>query len=58
MMKILGWVSIVLIACTLLCGLWMKFGPGEKDANFHGLLSIVSILVCLVTIIFYMFRLK
>ena len=57
-MKILGWVSIILIACTMLCGLWMKFGPGEKDADFHGMLSIGTILVCLVTIILYMFKIK
>lgn len=57
-MKILGWVSIILIACTMLCGLWMKFGPGEKDANFHGMLSIGTILLCLVTIILYMFKIK
>ncbi len=57
-MKILGWVSIILIACTLLCGLWMRFGPGEKDVNFHAMLSIITILVCLVTIILYMIRIK
>ncbi len=55
-MKILGWISIILIACTLLCGLWMKFASGEKDANFHAMLSIVTILVCLITIILYMLR--
>lgn len=57
-MKILGWISIGLVACTMLCGLWMKFGPGEKDANFHAMLSIGTILVCLVTIILYMFKIK
>jgi Mg2+ and Co2+ transporter CorA len=57
-MKVLGWFSIVLISCTMLCGLWMKFGPGEKDANFHAMLSIGTILVCLITIILYMFKIK
>lgn len=57
-MKLFGWISIVLIACTMLCGLWMKFGPGEKDANFHAMLSIGTILVCLVTIVLYMFKIK
>lgn len=55
-MRILGWLSIILIACTLLCGLWMKFGPGKKDANFHAMLSLGTISVCLVTIILYMMQ--
>ena len=55
-MKLLGIISIVLIACTLLCGLWMKFGPGEKDANFHAILSVGTILLCLVTIMLYMIK--
>ncbi|MGN6715557.1 hypothetical protein [Anaerocolumna jejuensis] len=57
-MKILGIFSIVAIAFTLLCGLWMKFGPGEKDVNFHAALSIGTMLLCLVTIILYMLKIK
>jgi Mg2+ and Co2+ transporter CorA len=57
-MKVLGWISIILIACTLLCGLWMKFAPGEKDVNFHVILSISTILVCLITIILYMIKIR
>jgi len=57
-MKILGIISIVAIALCLLCGLWMKYGPGEKDANFHGMLSIGTVLLCLVTIILYMIKIK
>ena len=57
-MKILGIISIILIACAMLCGLWMKFGPGEKDANFHAMLSIGTLLCCLVTIILYMIKIK
>lgn len=56
-MKIVGTVTIIVIACTLLCGLWMKFGPGEKDVNFHAMLSIVALILCLVTIIMYMTKL-
>lgn len=55
-MKILGMVSIIAISCTLLCGLWMKFGPGVKNTTFHATLSIGTILLCLVTIIAYMIR--
>lgn len=57
-MKILGIASIVMIACTMICGLWMKFRPGEKDTNFHAMLSIGTILLCLVTIILYMIKIK
>lgn len=55
-MKILGWISIILIVCALICGLWMKFVPGEKDTNFHAMLSIVTILACLITIVTYMVK--
>lgn len=55
-MKIMGIISILLIACAMLCGLWMKFAPGEKDANFHGLLSIGTLVFCLVTIVLFMFK--
>ena len=57
-MKILSWISIVMIACALLCGLWMKFAPGDKDVNFHAMLSIATILVCLVTIVLYIIKVK
>ena len=57
-MKILSWISIVMIACALLCGLWMKFVPGDKDVNFHAMLSIATILVCLVTIVLYIIKAK
>lgn len=55
-MKILGWISIILIACALICGLWMKFTPGEKDTRFHATLSIITILFCLITIVVYMVK--
>lgn len=57
-MKILGIISVIAIACTLICGLWMKFGPGEKDVDFHAMLSIGTILLCFVTIILYMIKIK
>lgn len=55
-MIILSWIAIILMACTLLCGLWMKFGPGKKNGMFHGMLSVITILVSLVTIILFMVR--
>ncbi len=57
-MKFLGIISIIAIACTLICGFWMKYGPGEKDVNFHMVLSAGTILLCLVTIVVYMIKLK
>jgi len=57
-MKALGWITIILIASTLLCGLWMKFAPGEKDVNFHAMMSIATMAVCLITIIVFLARTK
>ena len=57
-MKVLSWISIIMIACALLCGLWMKFAPGDNDANFHAMLSIATLVVCLITIILFMIRLR
>jgi len=61
-MKILGIISIILIACAMLCGLWLKFAPRpdnfQEGANFHAMLSIGTLLFCLVTIILYMIKIK
>jgi len=53
-MKILAWISIFLCACSILCGLWMKFGPGDKDVSFHAILILITLAVCLVTIILFL----
>ena len=53
-MAFLGYMSVFMIACSLLCGLWMKFKPGKKDVNFHAVLSIATLLMCLITIIVYL----
>lgn len=55
-MKILGIITLIMLACTLLCGLWMKFGPGEKDAGFHGMLSVATVILCIITVIFFMIK--
>lgn len=52
-LAILGIVSILLIACTLICGLWIKSHPVE-DIGFHFKLSLSTVLVSLVTIVFFM----
>jgi cytochrome b561 len=59
-MKILGWISIILIACSMLCGLWLKYAPKpenyQEGVNFHAMLSISTLLICLLTIILYMVK--
>jgi cytochrome b561 len=59
-MKILGWISIILIACSMLCGLWLKYAPRSENfqegVNFHAMLSISTLLICLLTIILYMVK--
>lgn len=55
-MAFLGYISIFLIACAILCGLWMKFKPDNNDVNFHAGLSMVTLVVCLVTIITYLVK--
>ena len=56
-MRILGIFTLVMLACTLLCGLWMKFGRGEKDAGFHGMLSVLTVLLSMVTIVAFLLKL-
>lgn len=53
-MRILSIITLIFLACTLLCGLWMKFGPGEKDAGFHMVLSLVSVILSICTIVLYL----
>lgn len=55
-LRILGIASVVLLLCTILCGLWVKFHPEGNDMNFHFLLSISSVCVSLLTIVLFMFQ--
>lgn len=55
-MKILGILSIILIVCALICGLWIKFHPQGNDMNFHFILSLAAMLLALITIILYLFK--
>lgn len=61
-MKVLGWISLILIACAMLCGLWLKYAPKPENyaegVNFHAMLSIATLLVSFVTIILYMIKIK
>ncbi len=53
LLKILGILSIVLIATTIICGLWIKSHP-QDDIQFHFVLSLSTVLVALVTIVLFM----
>lgn len=57
-MKILSIISLVLLACTLICGMWMKFGPIERDTDFHAVLAAATIVLSFITIILYMVKTK
>ena len=52
-LKIFGILSIVLIASTIICGLWIRVHP-QEDIQFHFVLSLSTVLVSLVTIILFM----
>lgn len=53
--KIIGGTSIVLLLCTIICGLWMKYNPGG-DTQFQFILSMVSVVAALITIILFMLK--
>ena len=55
-MKALEIVSIILIVCALICGLWMKIYPQGYDVNFHIWLSIAALVSDLVTILLFLFK--
>ena len=56
LLKIIGVVSILLLICTITCGLWIKFHPVGNDLNFHFKLSIITVILSLVTIILFMIK--
>lgn len=55
LMKILGGTSILLLICTLICGLWIRFHP-QEDMHFHFVLSLATVIVALITIILFMLK--
>lgn len=55
-MKALGIVSIILIVCALICGLWMKTHPQGYDVNFHIWLPIAALVSALVTIVLFLLK--
>lgn len=55
-MKFMGVLSIVLIVCSLICGVWMYFNPGQGDVRFHAGLSSSAMAFSLVSIVLYMLK--
>lgn len=51
--KIMGILSIVLLLCTIICGLWIKFHP-QEDIQFHFMLSFITVIMSLFTIVLFM----
>jgi Mg2+ and Co2+ transporter CorA len=55
LLKILGSISILLLICTIICGLWVRFHP-QEDMQFHFVLSLLTVAFALVTIILFMIK--
>ncbi|SDO14607.1 hypothetical protein [Acetanaerobacterium elongatum] len=53
LLKITGILSVALLACTILCGLWLRFHPVE-DKSFHFQLSLVSVIVAFITMVLFL----
>lgn len=55
LLKIMGSISILLLVCTTICGVWIKFHP-QDDIQFHFLLSLTTVGISLLTIILFMMK--
>ena len=56
LLKIMGSISILMLVCTIICGLWMRFHP-QEDKQFHFVLSLATVVISLLTIILFMLNL-
>ncbi len=54
-LKIMGSASILLLSCTIICGLWIRFHP-QEGMQFHFTLSLAAVVVSLVTIVLFMLK--
>lgn len=55
LLKIMGSASILLLICTMICGLWVRFHP-QEDMQFHFVLSLTAVVVSLLTIVLFMLK--
>ncbi len=54
-LKIMGSFSILLLSCTIICGLWIRFHP-QEDMQFHFVLSLAAVVISLLTIVLFMLK--
>ena len=55
LLKIMGGASILLLICTIICGLWIKFHP-QEDMQFHFMLSLTAVVASLITILLFIIK--
>ncbi len=55
LLKIMGGISILLLICTIICGLWIRFHP-QEDMQFHFVLSLATVVISLLTIVLFMLK--
>ena len=55
-MKLLGIITLIALACAVICGTWMKANPGMGSVSFHAALSCTAAGLSALTIILYMVK--
>lgn len=55
-MKLLGIVTMIVIACAFICGMWMKANPGQGSLTFHSAISMAAMGLAALTILLYMLK--
>lgn len=55
LLKIMGGTSILMLICTIICGLWIRFHP-QEDMQFHFVLSLTTVVISLLTIVLFMLK--
>lgn len=55
LVKSLGIISVVLLCCTLLCGVWVGTHEGS-DLAFHATLSAVSVITAIISQVVYLLK--
>ncbi|MCC0647069.1 hypothetical protein [Clostridioides sp. ZZV15-6598] len=52
----IGIISAVLLACTIICGLWIKLNNRNNDSNSHFTFSILSIVFSLLIVVSFLVK--
>ena len=53
-LRLLGGLSLFLLTCMLICGLWVRFHP-QLDMGFHFLLGLAAVGSAMVAITLFLF---